>query len=105
MRNRKPPANLSRKAKKWYAEILRQFEFESESEFSLLEQAATCLDTIEQAEAEIRVHGLLSTTGAGGMKANPAIGIVRDFKTLFARLCRELRLNEPATETRLPRNY
>jgi phage terminase small subunit len=100
---KKPPKHLSRKAKSWFNSIASQFEFGSEAEWSLLEQAAGCLDRIDQAREEIVEHGLLVPTGNGSFKPNPATNIERDNRILFARLLRELRLNEPPTDDRPPR--
>lgn len=101
---REPPAHLGEAAKAWFRRIVEEFSFESEAEWKLLEEAAGCIDRIEQARRAIRRHGLLVKGGTGGLKPNPATIIERDCRVLLCRITRELRLNEPPVEeSRLPR--
>jgi phage terminase small subunit len=101
---RKPPDHLSDPAKAWFSAIVTEFSMESEAEWRLLEEAAGCVQRIDEARAAIQEHGLLIETGTGSWKPNPAVVIERDCRTLLARLLRELRLNgTELTENRPPR--
>ena len=95
---RKPPAHLGRQAKAWYTRTTEDFDFESAAEWQLLEEAAGCLDRIRQAREAIDRDGLTTSTGSGGVKPHPAVQMERDYRTLFARLCRELRLTIPSDD-------
>ena len=101
----KPPAHLGRKAKAWFTKVAGEFVFQSEAEWRLLEEAAGCIDRLEQSRKAIEDHGLLIATGTGSQKPNPAVNIERDCRTLLARLIRELRLGDQADEesSRFPR--
>jgi len=101
---REPPEHLGQAAKAWFRQIVREFDFETEAEWKLLEEAAGCVDRLEQCRRAIRRHGLLVKGGSGGLKPNPATVIERDCRVLLCRITRELRLGEPAQEDpRIPR--
>lgn len=101
-KQKKPPAWLSAKSRRWFTAVAGQFVFETEAEWSLLEQAAGVLDRLDEARAAIAEHGLLVPTGQGGLKPNPAANLERDNRILLARLLRELRMSEPGDDSRIP---
>ena len=104
----KPPKHLGQSGRAWYRKIAADFVFSSSAELELLAQAAECLDRIDQARQAIAEHGLLIATACGkstSYKPNPATAAERDFRTLFARLNRELGLiGAQEDDPRIPRN-
>ena len=100
-----PPKHLDKAGKAWFRRVVQDYEFRTGAEIELLVQAASTLDRIEQCRDQIKTDGLTVPTAGGGCKPHPAANIERDNRTLFARLCRELRLNEPAPDeqNRIPR--
>jgi hypothetical protein len=61
----------------------------------LLEQAARCLDRIEQARRQIDADGL-TIEGRYGPRAHPALTVERDGRALFVRIIRQLGLEQDA---------
>jgi phage terminase small subunit len=101
--DRQPPKHLSQAAKKWWSKLVSEFDFQSEAEWRLLEEAAGCVQRIDQCRRAVEKRGLLIATGTGSWKPNPATNIERDNRILLSRLLRELRLGEPAEiDNRLP---
>lgn len=96
----KIPDYIGESGRKWLKRVFSDYAFDK-SELETVFQAASCLDRIEQARDAIQAHGILIDCPTG-LKGNPACGVERDNKTLFARLCRELQITG-AEETRLPR--
>jgi phage terminase small subunit len=60
----------------------------------LLEAAADAWDRMVQARTQLATDGL-TVEGAHGKKTHPAVNVERDSRTAFARLVRELDLDEP----------
>jgi phage terminase small subunit len=102
-KQRKPPAYLTSKARRWFRAVAGEYVFQHEPEWALLEMAAATLDRIDQARKAIADHGLIVPTGQGDVKPNPAANLERDNKILLCRIMRELRLADPADESRIPR--
>lgn len=112
------PKYLSKKSKVWFCDILDDYDLETHH-LEMLAQAAECLDRMDESRKAIKKYGVLiesekETYNKDGdligvnktVKQNPAIGIERDNKKLYAQLCRELRLDhediEPGRRPRLP---
>ena len=100
------PKYLTKKSRKWTKDIDSLVVLEPHQEKMVI-QAAVCLDRIEEARELIAAEGLTTKTRDGGRKAHPAVGIERDSKILFTRLCREIGLDIESVETypRVPRRY
>ena len=97
----KPPAHLSEAARTWYHEVTEEFEL-CPHELKLLKLAAEAFDEAEAAREQLSRDGLTVET-KHGVKAHPCVGIRRDARIAFARLCRELDLGEEtARESRPP---
>jgi len=92
------PKTLGSAGRTWFRRTCQEFEFTTAAELQLLTQAAACLDRLQECRASIKEHGLLVKAGSGGWKPNPSVSAEIQYRTLFARLCRELRLCEPPQE-------
>lgn len=96
------PKHLEPATRKWYAEVLSDFELEPHHE-RLLQAAAECWDRLQEAREVIRREGSY-VEGRSGPRAHPAIAVERDSRIAFARLLRELDLDgESAPDPRPPR--
>jgi P27 family predicted phage terminase small subunit len=103
-KTRKPPKHLGRDGRAWFRKIVDEFTLDTSAEWELLEQAAAVLDRITECREAVKKDGLTVATGQGGVKPHPCLNAERDNRILFARLCRELRLCEPAAEeSRIPK--
>jgi phage terminase small subunit len=98
--NHAPPDHLSPAMKAWWRSVLADFELDEHHRF-LLESAAGAWDRMTEARAAIAEHGLTYVDDRGAPKARPEVAIERDARIAFARLVRELDLDEaPPPEPR-----
>lgn len=106
MKKQEIPKHLRAETKKWFKEILNNFELESHH-IKLLILAADAWDRCSEARETILKHGLFIKDRYGSVKVNPACNIERDNKIIFARLLRELGfdLDKSGESYRPPRLY
>jgi P27 family predicted phage terminase small subunit len=98
----KPPKHLNAPTKAWWRKVVESFELEAHH-LKLLQAAAESWDRMQAARTVIDRDGLTFVDRFGSPRARPEIGIERDSKIAFARLCRELRLDDvPPPETPRP---
>jgi P27 family predicted phage terminase small subunit len=94
-----PPAHLSAQAVTWWQSVTRDFDLEPHH-VHLLQAACEAWDRSQQAREAVATDGLTFKDSSGNLKANPAVAIERDARTLFARLVRELDLDAGAPAER-----
>lgn len=95
-----PPKHLSASSRRWWADVVRNFELEPHH-LKLLSLAAEALDRTEQARAQIEKEGM-TVPGRFGPRTSPAVAIERDSRLAFARLLRELDLDSEVSVERRP---
>jgi P27 family predicted phage terminase small subunit len=88
-----PPSHLSEDAQAWWREAVRDYALEAHH-LKLLQAACEAWDRAQLAREAVVANGLTFTDSGGTIRANPAVAIERDARTLFARLVRELNLDE-----------
>jgi hypothetical protein len=84
-------ASLEPEARAWVADVLERYEVGASRE--LLLQAATILSRSLQARG-ILDHMGLGLPGVSGTKVHPLVKVEHDAATLFARLCKQLGIEE-----------
>ena len=82
-------SGLSEKAKRWHKTMREYYGFDP-SEIELLNQAAQCLDRIDEARAEIQKSGAYAVDRYGNPRKHPALQVENDCKILFIRLLKAL---------------
>ena len=82
---------LSDEAQNWVDYCGCKFLLEPHEQMLLL-QAAQVHDEIAQAKALVVKEGLTIKTDRGSKKSNPAVAILRDARTMFAKLVKQLDL-------------
>jgi P27 family predicted phage terminase small subunit len=92
-----PPDHLSPAMQQFWADETAAFEF-SDHHLKLLQAACESWDRMTQARQEVAATGLTYIDGKGQRRPNPAVAIERDCRTSFARLLRDLGLNNPKRE-------
>ena len=99
----KVPEDLDDAGSKYWRIVTRHWRLDDHQP-EILRQACRCLDLIASAEVELAKTGPIMLDRFGQQKAAPAVMVIRDYRTLFARLVRELGLSA-ATEAaeRLPK--
>jgi phage terminase small subunit len=88
----KTPSHLRPATKRWFAEMSGLYAMEPQH-LELLTLAAEARDRAEQARARIAQDGAY-VEGRYGLRAHPAIAVERDARLAFARLVRELQLDD-----------
>jgi len=88
-----PPDHLTPATQAWWRSIVAAYELEAHH-LKLLEAAADSWDRMVMARATLLAEGLTIET-AHGRRKHPCVGIEADNRSAFARLVRELDLDEP----------
>lgn len=99
----RPPRHLRPATKEWWSAVVENYELE-DHHLRLLTLAAEAFDRGQEARAVLAAEGLTFTDARFKTpKVRPEVSIERDSRLAFARLLRELRLDEPAPDARPPR--
>lgn len=102
----KPREKLGKAGRRFWRRIHKQFVFEEEQDLERLLQASKCLDSIAEGEKTVENQGHFVQDRFGQLREHPGLKVVRDFRTLFLRACRELNLDlERVEDPRVPRQY
>ena len=96
----KPPKELKKQGKKFFLEVLSDFQLEEKHHFELLKQACMCLDTIETAREAIEKDGEYTKNGTGEPKPHPGVKTIKEYRTLWVRVLRELALDIEAPKSK-----
>jgi phage terminase small subunit len=93
-----PPKHLTPASKRWFRSVVAEFPM-SDTDIRLLTLAAETFDAAEEARKVLAMEGSTYSDRKGGIKAHPCTLILRDNRTLFARLVRDLHLDgaQPAS--------
>jgi P27 family predicted phage terminase small subunit len=98
----KAPSHLQSETRKWFLEVRADYDLEPHHE-RLLQAAAEAWDRLQTAREALAKHGTTYTDRFGQPKARPEVAIERDSAIAFARLLRELALEDAPAPPRLPR--
>jgi phage terminase small subunit len=102
-RGKSPAPVRSVEAQRLWDWATAEFELEP-SHLALLQSACDMIDRREQARQSIAAHGQTTFRNRyGEVRAHPDLQTERQCAVTLARILRELRLEESAPETRLPR--
>jgi phage terminase small subunit len=86
--------------KAWWADVMDGYDLDTHH-LHLLEAACGAWDRMVEARTAVAEHGLTYSDDKGMVRARPEVGIERDARIAFARLVRELDLDEaPPPEPR-----
>jgi len=88
-----PPDYLSAARQAWWKQVMAHYELEPHH-VHLLEAAASAWDRMTEARKMLAEHGLSYTDGRGKHHPLPEVAIERDSRIGFARLVRELGLDD-----------
>lgn len=103
-----PPAGLSERASAlWTAVLADLAEFDRElspHELELWREALVSLDRAEQAAAVVEAEGVVVTDRYGSPKQHPACDVEARHRTIYARLCAQLKLTGEESVDRFGRS-
>ena len=101
----KPPSGLSAATKRWWTQILLNYEL-GPADLRVLHACCSAWDRMTEAQRAVKKDGAY-VQGRFGMKAHPGLQVERDSRTAFLRALRELGLDAepPPQPSRPPRRY
>ncbi|MEI8189773.1 MAG: hypothetical protein WCI75_08650 [candidate division NC10 bacterium] len=106
MKTPKPPARLKPAGRNFWRKAMAQTVFEEAHDLERLAMACGLLDEIAEDEKRVRADGRYLRDRYGNLREHPGVKSVRDNRTLFCRVVRELALDiTPGPESRPPRQY
>lgn len=100
-RRPKAPGHLNPPTRKWWSQVIDDFELESHH-LRLLTLAGEAWDRGQQAREAIARDGAYVRDRFGCLKAHPAVAVERDSRVGFARILRELALDVEAPDAPRP---
>jgi len=92
MQKTRAPSHLAPQTRKWWLEVVEEFELEKHH-VRLLTLAAEAWDRCTQAREALAASGLTFVDRFGTPRARPEVNIERDARVAVARLTRELGLD------------
>jgi phage terminase small subunit len=98
----KPPTHLEPATRIWFSQVVADYNLEPHH-LKLLTLAGESWDRGCEARKALAKHGLTFTDRFGAPRGRPEIAVERDSRIAFARLCRELDLDENTTPPVTPR--
>lgn len=106
MKIKKSPPGLKKSGKKFWREVMAEFDIEKSYDLSRVRMACTCLDDIDESEKSIKSDGLFLKDRFQQIRENPASKTIRDNKLLFVKIIRELGFDiDTPGDSRQPRRY
>jgi P27 family predicted phage terminase small subunit len=99
----KPPAHLRKETQTWWTGVNAEYALEPHH-LRLLTLASEAWDRASTARETLAEHGIFYTDRWGAPRKHPAVSVAEAATIAFARLCRELDLNEDSApgESRPP---
>jgi phage terminase small subunit len=98
----KSPAHLQPATRRWWETVNEQWQLEDHHR-RLLTLAAEAWDRATEARRAIAEHGLTYEDRFGAPRSRPEIAVERDSRLAFARMLRELDLDQAGDPDRPPR--
>src|SRR5262245_54185332 len=95
----RPPSHLRKATRAWFAEIAARYDL-LPHHIHLLTLAGEARDRGEAAREVLARHGLTYIDKRGVPKARPEAAIVKDSAIVYARMIRELRLDDGTLDER-----
>lgn len=106
MKNQKTPCGLQANGKRFYGKVLNEYEITESHDLERLFMACRCLDEISNDEGVVKKEGRFIEDRFHQRREHPAVKTIRDNKTLFCRIIRELALDiTQPVDSRPPRQY
>jgi P27 family predicted phage terminase small subunit len=99
----KPPSHLPKASRAWFEAVATSYQLEPHH-FRILQLAAEAWDRAGQARRILARDGIVYYDKAGQPRKHPMISVEENARLQFARLVRELALEEEPPDSRLPRS-
>ena len=97
----KPPKNLSREARRWWRELVDEYQLDDVAALLILQTGLEAFDRMKRAQVELSSAGEFLDDRFGQKRAHPAIIIERDSRAAMMSALRQLNLDlEPLRSSR-----
>ena len=101
----KAPNGLNSPGKRFWKKVLSEYDLQESHDLERLAMACKCLDDLAEAEKRVKSDGMFVTNRYGNLVEHPGIKLVKDSRTLFIKIIREMCLDLTTGESRPPRRY
>lgn len=102
----RPPSGLKAPGRAFWKKAMSETVFEESHDLARLKMACSLLDEIADDETRVKKDGRYVEDRYGSLREHPGVKSVRDNRTLFCRIIRELALDiTPGPDSRPPRQY
>ena len=101
----KPPKELKASGRKFWRKVLLEYDLQESHDLERLSMAAKCLDGLNEAENRVEADGMFVTNRYGNLVQHPGVKTIKDNRTLFVKIIREMCLDITAGDSRPPRRY
>ena len=100
------PDELKTAGRAFWSKAMKENDLTAAHDETRLLMACKCLDECAAIEAQIEADGRFVRNRYNSLIEHPGLKGLRDFRTLFVRIIREMGLDlEPPGESRPPRRY
>jgi phage terminase small subunit len=102
----KAPSGLKATGRRFWKNVLSEYELSETHDLERLCMAAKCLDDLAMAEKRVKDDGMFTKNRYGNVVEHPGLKMIRDMRLLFIKIVRELALDiiDPS-DSRPPRQY
>ena len=99
------PDELKAAGRAFWSRAMKENDLDSAHDAERLLMACKCLDECAAIEAQIEADGRFVRNRYNALVEHPGLKGLRDSRTLFVRIIREMGLDLEITESRPPRRY
>lgn len=89
----KPPTALSREAKRWWRELVDQYDLDDVAAELILQTALEAFDRMRRAQTIVKRDGEVVSDRFGQLRAHPGVIIERDARSAMMAALRQLNLD------------
>lgn len=101
----RPPKGLKKAGRSYWKKSLSEIPMDEAHDLERLTMACKCLDEVAEIEERVESDGRFVKNRYGNVVEHVGVKAIRDTRTLFVRIIRELGLDAPSSESRPPRKY
>jgi phage terminase small subunit len=99
------PKTLKAEGRKFWRKVLSEFDLSDAHDLERLAMAGKCLDDLVEAEERVKTDGMFTLNRYNNVIEHPGLKVIRDTRTLFVKIVREMCLDLTAGDSRPPRRY
>lgn len=102
----KAPNGLKANGRRFWKNVLSEYDLTDTHDLERLSMASKCLDDLCEAEKRVKEDGMFTINRYSATVEHPGVKTIRDTRLLFVKIIRELALDIVSPENpRPPRQY